>query len=95
MTDQDKELRTNIAQEAANYELAKTIVLVNWKASPSLLQRKLMIGYEEARRLIDRMERDGLVGPLRRNGTREIILSPAAPPPVALGGPSPRSAGLA
>jgi len=44
------------------------------KASTSLLQRKLNIGYGRAARLIDRMEEEGLVGPDRGAGKpREVL----------------------
>ena len=38
------------------------------KASTSLLQRKLNIGYGRAARMIDRMEEEGIIGPDRGAG---------------------------
>ncbi|WP_263411274.1 DNA translocase FtsK [Terriglobus tenax] len=46
------------------------------KASTSLLQRRLRIGYGRAAHLIDMMERDGLVGPAEGSKPREILKSP-------------------
>ena len=46
------------------------------KASTSLLQRRLRIGYGRAAHLIDMMERDGLVGPADGSRPREILKSP-------------------
>ncbi len=46
------------------------------KASTSLLQRRLRIGYGRAAALIDMMERDGLVGPADGSKPREILKSP-------------------
>ncbi len=46
------------------------------KASTSLLQRRLRIGYGRAAHLIDMMERDGLVGPADGSKPREILKSP-------------------
>lgn len=46
------------------------------KASTSLLQRRLRIGYGRAAHLIDLMERDGLVGPADGSKPREILKSP-------------------
>jgi S-DNA-T family DNA segregation ATPase FtsK/SpoIIIE len=45
------------------------------KASTSLLQRRLRIGYGRAAHLIDMMERDGLVGPAEGSKPREILKS--------------------
>ena len=46
------------------------------KASTSLLQRRLRIGYGRAAHLIDLMERDGLVGPADGSKPREILKAP-------------------
>ena len=43
------------------------------KASTSLLQRRLRIGYGRAAHLIDLMERDGLVGPADGSKPRELL----------------------
>ena len=45
------------------------------KASTSLLQRRLRIGYGRAAHLIDMMHRDGLVGPADGSKPREILKS--------------------
>jgi S-DNA-T family DNA segregation ATPase FtsK/SpoIIIE len=47
------------------------------KASTSLLQRRMRIGYGRAAHLIDMMEKDGLVGPADGSKPREILKSPA------------------
>jgi S-DNA-T family DNA segregation ATPase FtsK/SpoIIIE len=45
------------------------------KASTSLLQRKLNLGYGRAARLIDRMEEEGIIGPDRGAGKpREVLV---------------------
>jgi S-DNA-T family DNA segregation ATPase FtsK/SpoIIIE len=46
------------------------------KASTSLIQRRLRVGYGRAAHLIDMMERDGLVGPADGSKPREILKSP-------------------
>ena len=46
------------------------------KASTSLLQRRLRIGYGRAAHLIDLMERDGLVGPADGSRPRELLKAP-------------------
>ena len=53
---------------------AVAVVARERKASTSLLQRKLNLGYGRAARLIDRMEEEGIVGPDRGAGKpREVF----------------------
>jgi len=59
------------------YDEALRIVTESRRASISGVQRRLRIGYNRAARLIEEMERAGVVGPLQSNGSREVI----APPP--------------
>src|SRR5258705_9509285 len=58
------------------YEDAVRLVLEFGKASTSLLQRRLRIGYGRAAHLIDMMYNDGLVGPADGSKPREILKSP-------------------
>jgi S-DNA-T family DNA segregation ATPase FtsK/SpoIIIE len=57
------------------YEDAMRLVFEFGKASTSLLQRRLRIGYGRAAHLIDMMENDGLVGPADGSKPREILKS--------------------
>ncbi len=59
------------------FEDAMRLVFEFGKASTSLLQRRLRIGYGRAAHLIDMMERDGLVGPADGSKPREILKSPS------------------
>jgi S-DNA-T family DNA segregation ATPase FtsK/SpoIIIE len=59
-------------EEDPLYEEAKKIVIEARKASASLLQRKLKIGYARAARLIDILEQRGVVGPLNGAKPREV-----------------------
>ena len=63
------------------YDEALKIVTETRRASISGVQRRLRIGYNRAARLIEEMERSGVVGPLQPNGSREVI----APPPPRVG----------
>jgi len=56
------------------YEEAKRVVIEAGKASASLLQRKLRIGYARAARLIDILEERGVVGPGEGAKPREVYL---------------------
>jgi len=55
------------------YDHAVEIVLKNRRASISLVQRHLRIGYNRAARLVEQMERAGIVSPMQSNGNREVI----------------------
>jgi len=56
------------------YEEAKKIVIESKKASASLLQRRLRIGYARAARMLDMLEGGGIIGPSRGSKAREIII---------------------
>jgi DNA segregation ATPase FtsK/SpoIIIE, S-DNA-T family len=56
------------------YDQAVAIVLKNRRASISLVQRHLRIGYNRAARLLEQMERSGLVSTMQSNGNREILV---------------------
>ncbi len=58
------------------YEDAVRLVLEFGKASTSLLQRRLRIGYGRAAHLIDLMERDGIVGAADGPKPRELLKRP-------------------
>jgi S-DNA-T family DNA segregation ATPase FtsK/SpoIIIE len=58
------------------FEDAVRLVMEFGKASTSLLQRRLRIGYGRAAHLIDMMERDGIVGPAEGSKPREILKPP-------------------
>jgi S-DNA-T family DNA segregation ATPase FtsK/SpoIIIE len=61
----------------ALYDQAVAVVLKNRRASISLVQRHLRIGYNRAARLLEQMEQSGLVSSMQSNGNREI-LTPAS-----------------
>ncbi|MDP2820594.1 MAG: DNA translocase FtsK 4TM domain-containing protein [bacterium] len=56
------------------FEEAKRIVIESKKASSSLLQRRLRVGYARAARLIDMLEEKGIVGPADGAKPREILI---------------------
>lgn len=65
----------NFGEESADlYDQAIAVVLRDKKASTSYIQRRLQIGYNRAASLIERMEREGIVGPANHAGKREILL---------------------
>ncbi len=56
------------------YDQAVAVVLKNRRASISLVQRHLRIGYNRAARLLEQMEQSGLVSTMQSNGNREILV---------------------
>jgi len=56
----------------AMYDEAVRVVARDGRASTSHLQRRLSLGYNRAARIVDQMERDGLVGPSRGAKAREV-----------------------
>jgi S-DNA-T family DNA segregation ATPase FtsK/SpoIIIE len=62
------------------YDHAVAVVTRDRKASTSYIQRRLQIGYNRAASLMERMEREGVVGAANHAGKREILAGP--PPPM-------------
>jgi len=56
------------------YDEAVAIVLKTRRASISSVQRQLRIGYNRAARLIEDMEKAGLVSEMQTNGSREVLV---------------------
>ena len=56
------------------YDQAVEVVVKNRRASISLVQRHLRIGYNRAARLLEQMEQSGLVSAMSSNGNREILV---------------------
>jgi len=61
---------------------ARKIVSVEGKASASLLQRRLSIGYARAARLLDQLEQEGHVGPADGSKPRMVFASPTDSEPL-------------
>jgi len=60
------------------YDQAVAIVLKTRRASISLVQRHLRIGYNRAARLIEQMERAGMVSAMQANGNRDVLVPASA-----------------
>ena len=68
----EKESQTSYGEEDPLYEEAKKIVIEASKASSSLLQRRLRLGYARAARLIDMLEERRVIGPGEGAKPREV-----------------------
>lgn len=64
----------NFSAKDPLYEEAKEIVVKYQKASASLLQRRLQVGYARAARILDMLEEDGIVGSADGAKAREILI---------------------
>ena len=60
----------------AMYQDAVRVVLEMGKASTSTLQRRLRLGYGRAARILDMMQRDGIIGPPDGSKPREVLKRP-------------------
>ncbi|MGL3607706.1 DNA translocase FtsK 4TM domain-containing protein [Rhizobium sp. G187] len=65
---------SNLGESDDPYDQAVAIVLRDGKASTSYVQRRLGIGYNRAASLIERMEKEGIIGPANHAGKREILV---------------------
>jgi len=70
-----KDLNEVVVEDEADalYDQAVSVVLKQQRASISLVQRNLKIGYNRAARLIERMEKDGVVSAMESNGNRAVL----------------------
>jgi len=60
--------------ERGLYDQAVAIVAREGKASTSFIQRHLNLGYNRAAKLIEQMEKEGVVGPANHVGKREVLV---------------------
>lgn len=58
------------------FDEAARMVVAEGQASASFLQRRMRVGFSRAARLIDMMERDGLLGPPQGSKPREVLVKP-------------------
>ncbi|MGA8182883.1 MAG: DNA translocase FtsK [Terriglobia bacterium] len=72
----DLDDETDASELDAVYEDAVRVVVESGKASTSLLQRRLRLGYGRAARLLDLMERDGIISPPDGSKPREVLKRP-------------------
>ncbi len=76
-SDDDEEAPEAIdSAEDPMYEEAVRVVLEQGKASTSTLQRRLRLGYGRAARILDMMQRDGIIGPPDGSKPREVLKRP-------------------
>src|SRR5688572_19312560 len=74
----DEEEAVEDEEQDELYDRAVALVTTTRRASTSWVQRKLGIGYNRAAKLMERMEREGIVGPSRGAKDREILVGTVA-----------------
>lgn len=62
------------SERDALFEEAARIIVMHQQGSTSLLQRRLKLGYNRAGRLIDQLEKAGIVGPFEGSKAREVLI---------------------
>ncbi len=72
--DEELDREETLYDEDPLYEEAKKVIIESKKASASLLQRRLRLGYARAARLIDVLEERGIVGPADGAKPREVYI---------------------
>jgi S-DNA-T family DNA segregation ATPase FtsK/SpoIIIE len=56
------------------FEEAAKLIVIHQQGSTSLIQRRLNLGYNRAGRLIDQLEKAGIVGPFKGSKAREVLV---------------------
>ena len=74
--DDERGAEEDDAEADAMYDDAVRIVAETRRCSTSWLQRKLGLGYNRAARIVEMMERRGLVGPANGAKDREVLVDP-------------------
>lgn len=69
-----EEVREAVGELDEFFEEAKRLVIRHQVASVSLLQRHFKIGYARAGRIIDQMERAGIIGPYQGSKSRDVLI---------------------
>jgi S-DNA-T family DNA segregation ATPase FtsK/SpoIIIE len=72
----DAEAEVAEGEEDPMYQDAVRVVLEMGKASTSTLQRRLRLGYGRAARILDMMQREGIIGPPDGSKPREVLKRP-------------------
>jgi S-DNA-T family DNA segregation ATPase FtsK/SpoIIIE len=74
--EEEADMEENEGERDPLYEEAVRVVLEMGKASTSTLQRRLRLGYGRAARILDMMQREGIIGPPDGSRPRELLKRP-------------------
>jgi len=67
----------DIGDRDSMFEEAAHIIVMHQQGSASLLQRKLKLGYNRAGRIVDQLEKAGIIGPFEGSKARKVIIKDA------------------
>jgi len=78
-TDSDEDVDHEEDTDEADplYEKAKELVINRQRATASLIQKELKIGYNRAARMVEALEAGGVIGPHKDNAPRDVLIHPA------------------
>ena len=71
---QQCETEAALLEKDSMFEEAARCIVLHQQGSTSLLQRKLKLGYNRSGRLIDQLERAGIVGPFDGSKARDVLI---------------------
>ncbi|MDX1980287.1 MAG: DNA translocase FtsK [Bryobacteraceae bacterium] len=74
--DEELNIEEGEGQQDPMYADAVRVVIEMGKASTSILQRRLRLGYGRAARILDRMQREGIIGPPDGSRPRDVLKTP-------------------
>jgi len=74
LKEQSRPVTFNDREKDELFDEAVRLILESNQASVSILQRRLMLGYTRAARLVDAMEQEGIVGPYQGSKPRKILV---------------------
>lgn len=66
-------------EDEINYLAAVGLMVLTGRGSTSFVQRTLALGYNESARLVERMERDGVLAKPNHVGKREVLVRATRP----------------
>ena len=75
-SDEEEDGESDMGPEDTMYEEAVRVVLEMGKASTSILQRRLRLGYGRAARILDMMQHEGIIGPPDGSRPRDVLKRP-------------------
>jgi DNA segregation ATPase FtsK/SpoIIIE, S-DNA-T family len=67
----------DVSERDAMFDKAAHIIVAHQQGSASLLQRKLKLGYNRAGRIVDQLEKAGIIGPFEGSKARKVLIKDA------------------
>ncbi len=71
------EMDEDLGERDAMFDKAAHIIVAHQQGSASLLQRKLKLGYNRAGRIVDQLEKAGIIGPFEGSKARKVLIKDA------------------